>query len=262
MVGWVTVCRSVRPPASRSRPKIQLIPADFTIAAAPALGLRRGPRLASRSADDTASQTTGEIEDAWKTKRLTGAALACVSAALFTFTACSSRPGGTEETTAIETADGAIAVDTFTTTATVTGIDADRHELTLATQNGRREKYKAALDSSLQTAIRIGDRVTAVLTEEVAVTLGKGAGPIGTSGGGVALAPVGSKPGAVIVDTSEITAKVIGIDVRRHKLTFELPDGTTRTVKAGRKIDLSAVQPGETVTMQVGESLAVTVEKP
>ena len=197
-----------------------------------------------------------------KTKRLTCAALACVSAALFTITACSSRPGGTEETTAIETADGAIAVDTFTTTATVTGIDTDRHELTLATQNGRREKYKAGPEVVNFDQIRIGDRVTAVLTEEVAVTLGKGAGPIGTSGGGVALAPVGSKPGAVIVDTSEITAKVIGIDVRRHKLTFELPDGTTRTVKAGRKIDLSAVQPGETVTMQVGESLAVTVEKP
>jgi hypothetical protein len=33
-------------------------------------------------------------------------------------------------------------------------------------------------------------------------------------------------------------------------------------VKAGRKVDLSAVQVGETVTMQVSEGLAVTVEKP
>ena len=197
-----------------------------------------------------------------KTKRLKCAALACVSTALFTIAACSSAPGGTEETTAIETADGAIAVDTFTTTATVTGIDAARRELTLATQNGRREKYKAGPEVVNFDQIQIGDRVKAVLTEEVAVALGKGAGPIGTSGRGVALAPVGSKPGAVTVDTSEITAKVISIDARRHKVTFELPDGTTRTVKAGRKIDLAAVQPGETVTLQVGESLAVTVEKP
>ena len=63
-----------------------------------------------------------------KTKLLKCAALACLSGALFTMTACSS-PNGTEESTAIETADGAIAVDTFTTTATVTGIDADRREL-------------------------------------------------------------------------------------------------------------------------------------
>jgi len=196
-----------------------------------------------------------------KTKLLKCAALSCVSAALFTITACSS-PSGTEESTAIETADGAIVADTFTTTATVTGIDAARRELTLATPNGHRDKYKAGPEVVNFDQIRVGDRVKAVLTEEVAVALGKGAGPIGTSGVGVALAPVGSKPGGVMVDTSEITAKVTSVDARMRKVTFELPDGATRTVKAGRRIDLSAVQPGETVTMQVGESLAVTVEKP
>ena len=196
-----------------------------------------------------------------KTKLLKAAALACVSAALFTITACSS-PNGTEDSTVIETADGAITADTFTTTATVTGIDAARRELTLATQNGHRAKYKAGPDVVNFDQIQVGDRVKAVLTEEVAVVLGKGAGPIGTSGVGVALAPAGSKPGAVMVDTSEITAKVTNVDERRHKITVELPDGTTRTVKAGRKIDLSAVQRDEMVTMQVGEGLAVTVEKP
>ena len=196
-----------------------------------------------------------------KTKLLNCAALACVVAALFTITACSS-PRGTEESTVIETADGAIVVDTFTTTAMVTGIDAARRELTLMTPNGRRDKYKAGPEVVNFDQIRLGDRVKAVLTEEVAVTLGKGGAPIGTSGGGVALAPVGSNPGGVMVDTSEITAKVTAVDAQKHKITFELPDGTTRTVKAGRKIDLSAVQPGETVTIQVGEGLAVTVERP
>jgi hypothetical protein len=195
-----------------------------------------------------------------KTKLPKCAALACVFAALFTFTACSS-PGGTEESTALETADGAMIVDTFTTTATVTDIDTARRELTLATQNGHREKYKAGPEVVNFDQIQVGDRVKAVLTEDVAVALGKGAGPIGTSGVGVALAPVGAQPGAVVVDTSEITAKVTGVDTRRRRITFELLDGTTGTVKAGRKIDLSAVQLGETVTMQVGEGLAVTVEK-
>jgi len=194
------------------------------------------------------------------TKLLKCAALTCGVTALFTFTACSS-PGGTDESTALETADGAMVVDTFTTTATVTGIDAARRELTLATQNGHREKYQAGPEVVNFDQIQVGDRVKAVLTEDVAVALGKGAGPIGTSGVGVALAPVGAKPGAVMVDTSEVTAKVTSVDARRRRITFELPDGTTRTVKAGRKIDLSAVQPGETVTMQVGEGLAVTVEK-
>src|SRR4249919_1876670 len=52
------------------------------------------------------------------------------------------------------------------------------------------------------------------------------------------------------------------VDERRHTITFGLPRWNDETVKAGRTIDLSAVQPGETVTMQVGQGLAVTVEKP
>ena len=76
-----------------------------------------------------------------KTKLLNCAALACVFSALFTITACSS-PGVTEESTAIETADGAIVVDTFTTTAMVTGIDAARRELTLARSNGRQGRVQ------------------------------------------------------------------------------------------------------------------------
>jgi hypothetical protein len=232
-----------------------VISAHFSIGAGLALGLQRGPWLASRSAD-----AIGHLEESMKTNVLKCAAVTCLFTALFAITACSS-PGGTEESTAFETADGAMVVDTFTTTATVTGIDAARRELTLATPDGHRTKYTAGPDVVNFDQIQVGDRVKAVLTEEVAVALGKGAGPIGTSGVGVALAPVGSKPGAVMVDTSEITAKVTSVDARRRRITFELPDGTTRTVKAGRKIDLSAVQPGETVTMQVGEGLAVTVEK-
>ena len=189
------------------------------------------------------------------------AALAFVLAALFAITACSS-PRGTEESTVIETPDGAIIVDTFTTTATVTGIDLARRKLTLVTPNGRKETYKAGPETVNFDQIQIGDQVKAVLTEEAAVTLGKGTAPIGTSGVGVALAPVGSKPAGVIVETSEVTATVTAVDARRHKVTFELPDGTTKTVKAGRKVDLSTVRPGETVTMQVGEGLAVSVEKP
>ena len=181
------------------------------------------------------------LRTSMKTKLLKCAALACVSAALFSIAACAS-PNGTEESTVIETADGAIAVDTFTTTATVTGIDAARRELTLATPNGHRNKYKAGPEIVNFDQIRVGDQVKAVLSEEVAVALGKGAGPIGTSGVGVALAPVGSKPGAVMVETAEVTAKVTSVDQRRHKITFELPDGTTKTVKAGRKIDLSAAR--------------------
>src|SRR5262245_62696612 len=111
-----------------------------------------------------------------KTKLLKCAGLTCVLPALFIVTACS--PRGTEESNVIDTADGSIIVDTFTTTATVTGIDADRRELTLAMQNGHRAKYQAGPEVVNFDQIHVGDRVKAVLTEQVAVVLGEGAGPI------------------------------------------------------------------------------------
>jgi hypothetical protein len=195
-----------------------------------------------------------------KTNLLKLAALVLVPAAMLTITSCSSNTG-TERSTAIETPDGAIIVDTFTTTATVTGIDAPKRELTLWTPNGHKGTYKAGPEIANFSQIQIGDQVKALLTEGVAVSIGKGAAPIGTSGIRVALAPVGAKPGGVMVDTTQITAKIIAVDGRKHKVTFQLPNGTTETVKAGRKVNLSAVQPGEDVTIQVGEGLMVTMEK-
>lgn len=85
---------------------------------------------------------------------------------------------------------------------------------------------------------------------------------VALAGAGVALAPVGAKPGGVLVETAQVTVKVTDVDAKNHKVTFELPDGTTKKVKAGSKVDLSTVRPGDNVTMQVSEGLAITVEKP
>jgi hypothetical protein len=66
----------------------------------------------------------------------------------------------------------------------------------------------------------------------------------------------------VIVDTEQITVKVTAVDAATNKVTFELPDGTTKTVKADKKVDLSKLHPGDNVTVQVSEGLAITVQKP
>ena len=195
-----------------------------------------------------------------KTNLLKPAALVLVPAVMLTITACSPN-SGTERSTAREAGDGAIIVDTFTKTATVTGIDAPRRELTLWTPNGSKGTYKAGPEVVNFGQIQIGDQVKAVVTEGVAITIRKGTGPIGTSGTRVALAPVGAKAGAVMVDTTQITAKVTAVDTKKHKITFQLPNGTTETVRAARKVALSAVQPGDDVTIEVGEGLIVTVEK-
>jgi hypothetical protein len=64
------------------------------------------------------------------------------------------------------------------------------------------------------------------------------------------------------VDTARLTVTVTGVDAAKHRVTIRLPDGTSKTVKVGKKVDLAAVRPGDNVTVQVTEGLAITVEKP
>ena len=188
-------------------------------------------------------------------------ALAFLTAAVLSTGACS-KPTGTAQETVIETPDGAIIVDTFTATATVTGIDADKRELVLVTPEGRKTTYKAGPDVVNFSQIQVGDQVKAVLTEEVAVSIDTGASPGGAAAGAVALAPEGAKPGGIMVATTRVTAKVTAVDAKKHKVTFQFADGTTKTVKAGKKVDLSSVQLGTDVTIQVGEGVALSVTKP
>jgi hypothetical protein len=188
--------------------------------------------------------------------------LALVPAVILALTACATKMEGVEQTSVIETADGAIIVDTFTTTATVTAIDAAKRDVTLVTPGGSKTVYRAGPEVVNFAQIRIGDQVKAVVSEEVAIFIGSGVPPSGMAATGVALAPVGAKPGGVIVDTKQVTVKITAVDPGSRKVTFQLPDGTTKTVKAGKQVDLSSVRPGDNVTVQVSEGLAITVERP
>jgi hypothetical protein len=175
-------------------------------------------------------------------------------------TSCSSIQG-TEEVAAIETPDGAIIVDTFTTSAKVTAIDTAKRKLTLVFPDGKKTTYKCGPDVVNFPQIQVGDQVNAKLTEEAAIFIGKGAPPSDVAAAGVALAPVGYKPAGEFVDTTQVTAKVTEVDAKQHKVTLQFADGTSKKVKVGKKVDLAAVPVGTDVTVQLTEGLAISVEK-
>ena len=188
------------------------------------------------------------------------ALLAVVPVAMLAFTSCSGTKG-TEDVAAIETPDGAIIVDTFTASATVTAIDAAKRIVTLTSADGKKTTYKCPPEVVNFPQIQVGDQVKATVTEEAAIFIGSGAPPSDVAGAGVALAPVGYKPGGELVDTMQVTAKVTAVDAKQHKVTLQFADGTTKRVKVGKKVDLGAVPVGTDVTVQVSEGLAISVQK-
>ena len=99
------------------------------------------------------------------------------------------------------------------------------------------------------------------MTEELAVFIGAEA-PSGSTSGTVMLSPDGEKPAGVIVETQQVTVVVTAVDANKHKVTFRLPDGSTKKVKVSDELDLSTVTIGESLTIVVSEGLAITVTAP
>jgi len=78
----------------------------------------------------------------------------------------------------------------------------------------------------------------------------------------VLLAPKEAKPGGLIVETAQVTAKVTAIDVEHRQATLQFEDGTTRTVSVRPDVDLSKRKVGDQVVIRKTETLAVKIEKP
>ena len=158
---------------------------------------------------------------------------------------------------------GGVAVGTYQETATVSAIDKEKRKVTLATADGHKTTFTAGPDVVNFDQIQVGDQVKATVTQQLAVFVRNTVEAPGVGGATtVALAPEGAKPGVLVADAVEITAKVSAIDVKAHKATLEFPDGTSRTFKVRPDVDLTKQAVGQTVLIRSTEGVALSVEKP
>jgi hypothetical protein len=110
--------------------------------------------------------------------------------------------------------------------------------------------------------LRVGDKVSATVTEELLVHLaGAGAPEVHGAATMVALAPKGGTPGGFIADTVQVTARVGQIDLKHHTATLVFPDGTTKTLAVRPDVDLTLRRVGEQVVIRATASYAIVVEK-
>lgn len=202
------------------------------------------------------------------TKTLNLTRLALLPAAWLAFTSCSSGPSSPKaETTSAavfqEGVPGGIVVETRKITAMVTAIDAGKRKVVLQTPDGKKTTVKCGPEVVNFDQIRVGDQLKAVVTEELAVYMATAA-PSSSDGTAavVALAPKGAKPGGIIAETIQITAKVTAIDLEHHKATIQFADGTTRTIAVRKDVDLTQRKVGEEVVIRSTEVFAISVDKP
>lgn len=187
--------------------------------------------------------------------------MALLPIVMFSIGACADNGmKGEEEVAVVAMDNGVIIVDTLTVNATVVSKDMANGKITLASDAGGESTYTVGEDVADISDIDVGDRITAVVTEEVAVFVGADVPDTVAAAGGVMVAPDGSAAGAV-VETMTVTGVVSSVDEKKHKVTFTLEDGSSKTVKVNKDLDLSNLPVGETVTVQVGQGFALSIEK-
>jgi hypothetical protein len=202
------------------------------------------------------------------TNKLKWFLIALTPAAAIALASCSStpsKPAGESTSTATykQGVPGGIVVETHKITANVTAIDTAKRKVTLVTPDGKKTTVKCGPEVINFDQIHVGDQLKVMLTEELAISMAtEGAPPSDGGATVVALAPQGAKPGGIMVDTVQVTAKVTAIDLEHHKATLQFPDGTTRTVAVRKDVDLTKRKVGEEVVLRSTEAFALSVEKP
>jgi hypothetical protein len=190
---------------------------------------------------------------------------ALLPAAILAFTSCSTEPKGEGAGFAAVQpgVPGGVIVQTYKITATVTAVDAVSRQITLLTRDGAKTTFTAGPDVVNFNQIQVGDLVKATAAEQVAVSMRKRGEPASDGeAAAVALAPVGTKPGVVMANTREFTAKVEAIDLAHRKATLRFPDGTSKTFKVRKDVDMTKGRIGDEVVFRTTEALAISVEKP
>jgi len=147
--------------------------------------------------------------------------------------------------------------------ATVEAVDPATRTVTLKTAKGETKQIHLGKQAVNFDQIKPGDKVRATLAEEVAIAVTKGGAPASAAEtDAVILAPKGEKPGVIIADSDQVTAKIQSIDADKRTITLGLPDGSSKTVKAGQRVNLADLKAGDDITARVTQALAIVVEKP
>ncbi|HET6472142.1 MAG TPA: hypothetical protein VFG38_09875 [Pseudomonadales bacterium] len=180
---------------------------------------------------------------------------------LFAFVAldgCRS-PQGVSQEAVFQTPHGVAVVDTFTTIATVTGIDATTRKVTMTLQSGKSSTYTAAKGVDL-SRFRIGEQIGVQLMDEMALSI-KSSGAPARDAVATSFASAADAGSAAVFEgeSMEASATVTAINASARTITFQLADGTTKTMKAHSGVDMAGLTVGDTVVVKYAVALVVAI---
>jgi hypothetical protein len=169
---------------------------------------------------------------------------------------------GEEQQTVLQTPNAVAVVDTYTTVATITALDSKSRKVTLTTPAGKSTTVKAAKGVDF-SQFHIGEFIGVQISEETALEIRPDGAPASAAVATTLGVAGGNTAGAVFDgEAVEISARITLINPKAREVTFQLADGSTKTLKMHKDIDLSGLDVGQSVTVKYALSVLVAVAKP
>jgi hypothetical protein len=190
------------------------------------------------------------------------AVVALISVASLGLGACAGGPDAVEQDQVYQTKDGVAVVDTVTMVATVTAVDTASRKVTLTSPDGKSGTFKASKGVDI-SAFKVGEQIAVQMTDAVAIEIRDDGTPPRDVAAVQLAAAVGNQAGAVFEgEAVEMAAQVVAIDTQARKVTFQFADGTTKTLKADKKADLSGLAVGDTVVVEFADAMVIAATQP
>lgn len=168
----------------------------------------------------------------------------------------------TTEVLMVKGVPGGIIIDTLTLDAKVVAINHKARTATLLMPGGEKMPITVGPEAINFDLVKKGDRVQALVTEELAIYLGdENSADDDGAAAVVVLAEKGEQPGGMVAETTRDTATVTAIDLEAHTATLKFADGRTSTVDVRPDVDLTQQKVGAKVVFEITKMVALSVEK-
>jgi hypothetical protein len=156
---------------------------------------------------------------------------------------------------------GGVAEEVTIVQAVVTAIDVPTRRVTLKGPEGNEITFTARPEIKNLPQVQVGDKVTATLARRLTIVVrSDDAAPDAKLASARNTALKGEKPGMLVAEEAEITARVKAIDHVARTAVLEFSDGEQRTVPVRPDVDLTKYHAGDNVIIRATTSLRVLVE--
>ena len=197
-----------------------------------------------------------------KTKTLKLAATILIPTAILSLAGCKTPPANPLANQSSPTlAGGRVVLQTSHEKAEVTELVAGKSDLALRSSAGTTTRCKVAPEVANLGQVQVGSRVKVTLTDAVAIFPAK-SGPPPSAGAGVTVTgtPESGQPGSVVLQTTDVQAKVYSVDRSYRLLKLQYADGSRKEYKVSLPDTLENVAKGDEVVVRTTEPLVICLK--